>query len=131
MSKIAFLFAGQGSQAVGMGKDLYENIPAVAKLFDEAEKYRKGTLKQMFEGEDEELKKKTEHILSCLLSDNTNAHILMPDGKYERVDRRGKAAFSSQENFCRVAEAEAKAMQSDPLEERVFTPETKVVTISE
>ena len=47
MSKIAFLFAGQGSQAVGMGKDLYENIPAVAKLFDEAEKYRKGTLKQM------------------------------------------------------------------------------------
>lgn len=85
----------------------------------------------MFPIEDEALKKKTDHILTCLLSDNTNAHILMPDGKYERVDRRGKAAFSSQENFCREAEAEARAMQSDPLEERVFTPETKVVTVSE
>lgn len=80
MSKIAFLFAGQGSQAVGMGKDLYENIPAVAKLFDEAEKYRKGTLKQMFEGEDEELKK-TKNTQPCLfLADLAAAKALEENG---------------------------------------------------
>lgn len=36
-SKIAFVFPGQGSQAVGMGKDLYENFPAAKKIFEEAD----------------------------------------------------------------------------------------------
>jgi [acyl-carrier-protein] S-malonyltransferase len=34
--KTAFLFAGQGAQAVGMGKQLYETLPAAKRLFDEA-----------------------------------------------------------------------------------------------
>ncbi len=33
---IAFLYAGQGAQHVGMGADLYERYPAFAKVFDEA-----------------------------------------------------------------------------------------------
>lgn len=36
MPKIAFLFPGQGAQAVGMGKQLHDTLPAVRKLFDEA-----------------------------------------------------------------------------------------------
>lgn len=36
MSKIAFLFPGQGAQAVGMGKQLCATLPAARKLFDEA-----------------------------------------------------------------------------------------------
>lgn len=36
MSKIAFIFPGQGSQYVGMGKDLYEKYEIVKNTFDEA-----------------------------------------------------------------------------------------------
>ena len=35
-SKIAFRFPGQGSQSVGMGKDLYDNFPAAKEVFEEA-----------------------------------------------------------------------------------------------
>ena len=36
MSKIAFLFPGQGAQAVGMAQDLVANVPAAKALFDKA-----------------------------------------------------------------------------------------------
>jgi [acyl-carrier-protein] S-malonyltransferase len=36
MSKIAFLFPGQGAQTVGMGRALYEEVPAARDLFDRA-----------------------------------------------------------------------------------------------
>src|SRR4051812_20970133 len=37
MTKIAFIFPGQGSQSPGMGKDLAENFPAAKKVFEEAD----------------------------------------------------------------------------------------------
>ncbi len=36
MSKIAFLFPGQGAQKVGMGKDFYDHSPLAAELYDQA-----------------------------------------------------------------------------------------------
>jgi len=36
MKKIAMIFAGQGSQAVGMGKDFYENSEVAREMFDKA-----------------------------------------------------------------------------------------------
>ena len=35
--KVAFIFPGQASQYVGMGKDLYENSQIAREIFDEAE----------------------------------------------------------------------------------------------
>lgn len=36
LSKIAFIFPGQGSQCVGMGKEFYDNCPAAKAVFQEA-----------------------------------------------------------------------------------------------
>nr|WGD63760.1 ACP S-malonyltransferase [Bacillus subtilis] len=56
MSKIAFLFPGQGSQFIGMGKELYEQVPAAKRLFDEADEMLETKLSSLiFEGAAEEL----------------------------------------------------------------------------
>lgn len=56
MSRIAFLFPGQGAQHVGMGKTIVENYPAARELFDRAAEILQYDLAKIcFEGPSEEL----------------------------------------------------------------------------
>ncbi len=57
MGKLAFLFAGQGAQTPGMGKELYEANSAAKDAFDIVEAARPGTLEDCFSGAPEHLAK--------------------------------------------------------------------------
>lgn len=56
MSKVAYIFPGQGSQSVGMGKDLFDNYPAARKVFEEADEALGSKISEMcFSGSEEDL----------------------------------------------------------------------------
>ena len=66
--KRAFLFPGQGSQTVGMGKDIYEKYDEAKKIYDEASKISGIDIKKLcFEGP-EEILNKTENTQIAILT---------------------------------------------------------------
>jgi [acyl-carrier-protein] S-malonyltransferase len=82
----AFLFPGQGSQAVGMGKDLAERFPVARKTFEEADEALGKKLSQLcFDGPEDQLR----------LTENTQPAILTVSVAAWRVlDEKGiKPAF--------------------------------------
>ncbi|MFF2907704.1 ACP S-malonyltransferase [Paenibacillus sp. NPDC057934] len=57
MGKMAFVFPGQGAQAVGMGKDVYDALPESRAVFDKGDEVLGFPLsKLVFEGPDSDLK---------------------------------------------------------------------------
>ena len=70
MSKIAFIYPGQGAQAVGMGKDFYEKSPLSKAVFDQASEAVDLDLKKLC-FEENDLLDKTEYtqvamVTACL-----------------------------------------------------------------
>src|SRR4029079_6695384 len=56
MSKVAYIFPGQGSQSVGMGKDLFDNFAVAREVFGRADEALGFKLSEMcFSGSDEDL----------------------------------------------------------------------------
>jgi len=72
--KIAFVFPGQGSQHVGMGKDLWANFDEVKALYEEASETLGYDVKELsFNGPQEELNK-TFRTQPCLLTASIAAY---------------------------------------------------------
>ena len=74
MSKIAFVFPGQGSQYAGMGQELAQNFPAARRVFDQADDALGFAISQLcFEGPEDRLRL-TENtqpaILTCSIAVN-------------------------------------------------------------
>jgi [acyl-carrier-protein] S-malonyltransferase len=68
---VAWIFPGQGSQVVGMGRDLYEELPAARAIFDEADAVLGMSITQLcFEGPEEALTA-TENAQPALLTVST------------------------------------------------------------
>ena len=67
MGKIAFVFAGQGAQKPGMGKDVAGVSKAAAEVFKNADRVRPETVRQCFEAEMEELAE-TKNTQPCVFT---------------------------------------------------------------
>ena len=77
----------------------------------------------VFPVEDEGIKKEILHVLDLEFRDNVKAHILQPDGTYEKQDKRGKVLVNSQMEFCKEAQAKAKKQKHEEKKHaRVFIP---------
>ena len=77
----------------------------------------------VFPVEDENIKKEILHVLDLEFRDNVKAHILQPDGTYEKQDKRGKTLVNSQMEFCKAAQQKAKKQKREEKKHtRVFIP---------
>ena len=84
-NKLAFIFPGQGSQIIGMGKDLYNNISIAKELYERADDYLNFSLTSIsFNGPKEILQQTIYtqpaiYVNSCILSFLLNENNIFPD----------------------------------------------------
>lgn len=96
---IAFVFPGQGSQYIGMGKDLFENYEEVRAIFEESEKITGISVKTLsFEGPLEELTK-TENLQVCITTVNIACFEVIKNQFREILSKLGLLAGHSLGEF--------------------------------
>src|SRR5699024_5240339 len=81
MKRIAFMFPGQGSQTVGMGKELYETYPEIRNIYEQAnDSLGKNLMDLMFNGPEEELIHTENAQPALLLSSSVVNTLLIKEG---------------------------------------------------
>jgi [acyl-carrier-protein] S-malonyltransferase len=116
MKPIAFLFPGQGSQSVGMGKELFDNFSLVKRLFEEADDALGFSISKLcFQGPEEALKL-TENTQPAILTTSVACLRVLQDergvtpqlaaghslGEYSALVASGALAFSDAVRIVRL-----------------------------
>ncbi len=78
MKRVAFLFPGQGSQSIGMGKDFYQNYQIAKEMFEEASDRIKVDMKSLLFEENDKLEK-TQFTQPAILLVSSIAHKIFED----------------------------------------------------
>ena len=85
MYKTAFLFPGQGSQKIGMGKDFYDNYSTFRRFFDHASEILDIDLKELCFSDNDRLNK-TAFTQPAILSVSLGVmHLLNENGVYPSI----------------------------------------------
>lgn len=88
MKKIAFIFPGQGSQYVGMGKDFYETFPCAKEMIDLAEKVSGIPMKELLFEENENINI-TKYTQIAMLADELAIWSVLREKGFESVVNAG------------------------------------------
>jgi len=104
----AFVFPGQGSQAVGMGRELAEGFPVARHVFEEIDEALKQKLsKLMFEGPEADLTL-TENAQAALMAVSVAVvRTLESEGRFKLADRAAFVAGHSLGEYSALAAAGA------------------------
>ncbi|MFQ6014937.1 MAG: ACP S-malonyltransferase [Anaerolineae bacterium] len=106
--KTAFIFPGQGSQYVGMGRDLYEMYPAARATFDEADEVLGFALSKLcFEGPKDVLTDTINTQPAILTVSTACLRVLQGDGRWTTGDRPSFVAGHSLGEYSALVAAEA------------------------
>jgi [acyl-carrier-protein] S-malonyltransferase len=104
---VAYLFAGQGAQFVGMGKDLYESFPQAKAIFDKADGVLGFSLSKLcFEGPQEELTQ-TQNCQAAILTMSIAAWEVFKSQVASRKSQVAYAAGLSLGEYSALVAAEA------------------------
>lgn len=125
MSKIAVIFPGQGTQIIGMGKDLYDNYPIAKEMFEKADEIFGESISSLCFNGPEELLKKTLYQQVAIYVVSAIAYTIFKDysagfttpayysglslGEYSALFAAGAISF---EDGLKLVQKRAQYMQS-------------------